>query len=93
MLRVMQATLSPEHLAGHCLVAGHEGCVNSRQLDSALRNTSNATHAGDSDATAASLATAFAAGGSTAQSYAAAVAQAIAQNGCGPYQATLASAH
>ncbi len=51
------------------------------------------SHAGNSDATAASLATAFAAGGSTAQSYAAAVAQAMSQNGCGPYQATLASAY
>jgi len=49
--------------------------------------------AGNSDATAASLANAFASGGSEASAYAAAVAQAISQNGCSPYQATLASAH
>ncbi len=49
--------------------------------------------AGNSQATAASLANAFASGGSTASAYAAAVANAINQNGCGPYQQTLARAH
>lgn len=48
--------------------------------------------AGDSQATAASLANAFTSGGSTASAYAQAVAQAIAQNGCSPYQQTLARA-